>query len=71
MKILGYIFLIAILLLIAVWFLLPFILRFSLNRFVKKMRDLEEEDQQNSQQDTIISSKKNTQAEQTDFEELN
>ncbi len=71
MKILAYIFLIGILLLVAVWFLLPFILRFSLNRFMQKMREEQMQEQEDNQQDTIISNKKDTQAEQTDFEELN
>ena len=71
MKIIAYIFFISLLLLVGVWLLLPYILRFFLRRFEKHMNEYMNEQGNQEQQQTIISKKSNSQAEQTDFEELN
>ena len=74
MKIIAYIFFIILLLILVVWFLLPFITRYVLKLFARRMQDYmedQEDHREEGKQGTIISNKTNTGAQQTDFEELN
>ena len=70
MKIIAYIFLVGLTILVILWLLRQYILRYFLRRFEKKMQNFAQE-QEEDQEQTIIGKKSDTSAENTDFKELN
>ncbi len=70
MKILAYIIFGLFLLIVIFWFTLPYIINFILRYIQKRMQQSSNETTE-KEGDTIISSKKSSDAQTTEFEELN